>query len=532
MIRVEEYNKNNKADLKRRQLNLNDSESNKKHKRNLPPLHGDRPRYVFYSSDSDSDISDRDKRDKRRKDAPKETQPSRPTSPEKPIITPLPRPQSPKPRPPRLQPPRPQPPRPQPPRPTVRLTQIRPPSWQIINQIDDDDIFLKFLNDVVSPRSTVPAPRESEINPPIKLSLGCKNPRCNHKTAEEDPTPFAKPTVTRISHINDLIELGKTYHCKKNTEFDGLNLRVLCNLVTPLTELCDMIGMENIKTQMVDQILFFLRGLNKKTKCGVCQDCVFSLPCTKTVDDMFHTAITGPPGVGKTKLGKILGSVYKEMGILENGLMKVVSRADLIGEYLGQTAIKTQKMIDSCKGGVLFIDEAYSLGNPEGRDSFSKECIDTINKNLSENRNFLCIIAGYKEPLEKCFFKYNEGLARRFTFRYNVDGYNAHELYEIFCLKTHADGWKLYYENFDSETPEYNDGKQKIIDYFVANVGSFPNFGGDVETFFLMCKIANSRSLVDKEKFMFTADDIEHGLETYLKNRNISESKHTHTVYS
>jgi SpoVK/Ycf46/Vps4 family AAA+-type ATPase len=293
-----------------------------------------------------------------------------------------------------------------------------------------------------------------------------------------------------------------------------------------------MIGMENVKTQMVDQILFFLRGLNKKTKCGVCQDCVFSLPCTKTTDDMFHTAITGPPGVGKTKLGKILGKVYKEMGILENGVMKVVSRPDLIGEYLGQTAIKTQKMIDSCKGGVLFIDEAYSLGNPEGRDSFSKECIDTINKNLSENRNFLCIIAGYKEPLEKCFFKYNEGLARRFTFRYNVDGYTAHELYEIFCLKTHADGWKLSYENFNSETPEYNDGKQKMIDYFVANVGSFPNFGGDIETLFLMCKIANSRSLVDKEKFVFSIDDIEKGLETYLKNRNFSESKHIHTVYS
>ena len=87
---------------------------------------------------------------------------------------------------------------------------------------------------------------------------------------------------------------------------------------------------------------------------------------------------------------------------------KIVKRSDLIGKYLGHTAAKTQKVIDSCKGGVLFIDEAYSLGNPEGRDSFSKECIDTINQNLTENKaNLLCIIAGYKDALDKCFFAYN-----------------------------------------------------------------------------------------------------------------------------
>jgi len=183
-----------------------------------------------------------------------------------------------------------------------------------------------------------------------------------------------------------------------------MNLRILCNLVNPLTELNNMVGMANVKEHMVDQILFFLQGFNVITRCGKCTDCTFGLACIKTQTEMLHTVITGPPGVGKTELGKILGKVYKELGILSNDTFKLVTRSDLIAGYLGQTAIKTQKVIDEAKGGVLFIDEAYSLGNAELRDSFSKECIDTLNQNLSERRDFLCIIAGYKEELEKCFF--------------------------------------------------------------------------------------------------------------------------------
>lgn len=498
MLAVNEYNENDKLKSRKRNYTF--------------------PKHQFYSSESDGDDFTKDRR---HKDTPRKKHRKTPSSPPKPLIIP-PRPSC------------------KPfsiPRPNVipsknpqfRPPPFRPPPRTTFNPSFDDD-FAEFLNMIVDP--TPSKEKELEKIPPIKLSLSCRNPLCNHKTIEEDSTPAIKTSLTQISKIDDLIELGKTYHCKKNTEHNGLNLRVLCNLVSPLTELRDMIGMKTVKIQIVDQILFFLRGLNKTTKCGICQDCVFSLPCTKTADDMFHTAISGPPGVGKTKLGKIIGKIYKEMGILENGEMKIVSRSDLIGEYLGQTALKTQRMIDSCKGGVLFIDEAYSLGNAEGRDSFSKECIDTINKNLSENRNFLCIIAGYKEQLENCFFKYNEGLNRRFTFRYNIDGYDAQELFDIFYLKTHTDGWKLSYEKFDQASEEYKTEKQKTIDYFISNVSAFPNFGGDIETFFLMCKIVNSRSLTTREPFVFSDDDIKKGMKLYLKNRNVSDSKHMYTVYS
>src|SRR5438093_1618571 len=87
--------------------------------------------------------------------------------------------------------------------------------------------------------------------------------------------------------------------------------------------------------------------------------------------------------------------------IKKKNKFKLVKRTDLVGEYLGHTAHKTQRVIDDADGGVLFIDEAYSLGADDKRDSFSKECIDTLNQNLSENRSkFICIIAGYPDELE------------------------------------------------------------------------------------------------------------------------------------
>ena len=140
----------------------------------------------------------------------------------------------------------------------------------------------------------------------------------------------------------------------------------------------------------------------------------------------------------RDRRGKIIKNNQDEF------IFRIVKRADLIGKYLGHTAAKTQEVIDSCKGGVLFIDEAYSLGNAEGRDSFSKECIDTLNQNLSENKNnLLCIIAGYKESLEKCFFSYNEGLNRRFSFRYNIEPYSAEQLRDIFLCKLREIKWDI-----------------------------------------------------------------------------------------
>jgi len=345
----------------------------------------------------------------------------------------------------------------------------------------------------------------------------CNNPLCDHKNFAKGEHTKEDNNPVIINHIMDLVNLGKTYHCKKRKTYHGINLRILSNLVGPLTELNNLVGMNKIKEGIINQIIFFLQGLNKSTKCNDCIDCDYELPCARNMNhDMLHTIITGPPGVGKTELGKILGKVYKNMGVLSKGHMNIATRSDLVGKYLGHTAIKTQEFIDKCRGGVMFLDEAYALGNNEGRDSFSKEAIDVINQNLTERRDFLCIIAGYKDALQKCFFAYNEGLARRFSFKYDITGYSGEELMEIFMLKLGKDDWKL-------ETSE----QDKIKLFFMKNRNAFPNFGGDIETLYLDCKIYHCKRVLfqdDSIKKILSYNDIESGFIMFRSNRAINKN--------
>jgi SpoVK/Ycf46/Vps4 family AAA+-type ATPase len=369
---------------------------------------------------------------------------------------------------------------------------------------------------------------ENDNNNDVTVNLilddKCLNPRCDHidytrkeKLIGFDKLEFLNIPEKDIDSIDDLIEMGYQYHCKKRKIYKGIDLKRLFNLIEPLTELKNLVGMKSVKESMVDQILFFLQKLNKKEKCNVCINCNNNLKCNEVKtenEDMLHTIITGPPGVGKTELGKILGKVYKAMGVLSKGHVMIAKRPDLIAKYLGQTAPKTQAFIDKCKGGVMFIDEAYSLGNPEGRDSFSKECIDTLNQNLTERRDFLCIIAGYEDSLESSFFSFNEGLKRRFSFKYVVDKYTGSELKEIFLIKVKKEDW-IFLGNHDD-----------LDSFFRKNVEYFPRFGGDVETLFLKVKIAHSRRVMFKDEDLrkkITMEDIKKGYEKFTSHRKTKE---------
>lgn len=365
----------------------------------------------------------------------------------------------------------------------------------------------------------------------------CRNPLCDHKKNDEtcDISPNMNTIeLDSINHITDLITLGKSYHCKRNKEYKGLNLRLLCNLIAPLTELNNMIGMDDVKEQIVNQILFFLQGNHTTNKCNKCIECALEMPCINSQTEMLHTVITGKPGIGKTEFGKILGKIYTEMGILSKGTFTIASRADLIANYLGQTATKTQKLIDSCTGGVLFIDEAYSLGSmSSNEDSYSKECIDTLNQNLTEKRDFLCIIAGYKDALDDCFFNVNEGLKRRFTFRYDMKTYNYYELLQIFELKIKQSEWSLWFDNTGDNACDSTNERNKIINFFKKNVNYFPNNGGDMETLLLNCKIYHSRKCFDNKtnRRTLSYDDIINGFNLFMKSRQYKEV-HTPAILS
>ena len=303
----------------------------------------------------------------------------------------------------------------------------------------------------------------------------------------------------KIETLEDLIYLGKLYD-EKNIKKYSFDLKMLNKILGSMEQLNNMIGLEDVKKSIIEFIIYHSQKLEKQS------------------EDMFHTIIQGPPGVGKTELGKILGKIYKGMGIIKSDTFKIVRRSDLIGKYLGHTAAQTQEIIDECEGGIMFIDEAYALGNEDGRDSYSKECIDTINLNLSENKNkFICIIAGYKDALDKCFFSYNEGLRRRFAFRYTIEGYNPTELAKIFAKKAKEISFEFDEDMLKSE---------ELEKFFENNKDSFPDYGGDMETLLLNCKITHSNRIFGKHpkhRKKISKDDIKNGMQRFLLHRQIKK---------
>jgi SpoVK/Ycf46/Vps4 family AAA+-type ATPase len=309
-----------------------------------------------------------------------------------------------------------------------------------------------------------------------------------------------------INNIEDILTLVNTYKVDRSIKYN-INLRALHNIKDPLIELNNMVGMKQLKTNVVDQIIYFAQDLHKGSN-----------------GDFMHTVIYGPPGTGKTEIAKIMGKIYSKMGILNKGTFKKVTRSDLVAGFLGQTAIKTRDVIKECIGGVLFIDEAYSLGNGENKDIFSKECIDTLCEALSEHKHeIMVIIAGYEKELQDCFFKSNQGLDSRFTWRFKTDDYNADDLYNIFLKKVKDIGWSI----------DANGTENININWFKKNMAYFKFYGRDMETLLAKVKIAHGRRVFckkDDEKKKINFADMENGLKMYLSNDNVKNRKNSENM--
>lgn len=308
----------------------------------------------------------------------------------------------------------------------------------------------------------------------------------------------------KINNLQDLIDLADKYPISFDIEYN-INMQAIHNIKTPVTKLNNMIGMSNLKSSVLDQIIYFIQNLH--------------ISNNEFNGDFMHTVIAGPPGTGKTEIAKIMGEIFSNLGILKKKIFKKATRSDLIAGYLGQTALKTKEMIQQCLGGVLFIDEAYALGNQQKRDSFAKECIDTLCEALSDHKdNLMVIIAGYENDLNKCFFSYNKGLDSRFTWRFKTDDYSAKELNLIFHKKIKEIGWK-------------ND---KLKDnWFENKMEYFSYYGRDMETLLSKVKIAHSRRvfcLPNDKKKIITLEDLNNGYDMFMNNDEVKKRNNTSII--
>lgn len=270
-----------------------------------------------------------------------------------------------------------------------------------------------------------------------------------------------------------------------------------------LAEMDELVGLEAVKKD-IRTMMNFIRICKLRQERGM-----------KAPDLSYHMVFSGNPGTGKTTIARMLAQLYKAIGVLKKGQLVEVDRSGLIAGYQGQTALKTAEVIQSALGGVLFIDEAYSLVQADN-DSYGKECIATVLKAMEDHRDELVVIvAGYDDLMQK-FIDSNPGLKSRFNKYIHFPDYTGEEMEKIFLLQCKSNGYII------------EEAAQKLIRdvfdrMFAMRDDNFGN-GRTVRNTFekiINCQAtrladAKSEGLTDEELMKITLADVKAGLEMDL----------------
>ena len=263
----------------------------------------------------------------------------------------------------------------------------------------------------------------------------------------------------------------------------------------PYEELEDLIGLDNVK-QEVKSLANFVKLQKQRQEKGM-----------KTPKMSYHLVFTGSPGTGKTTVARIVARIYKDLGILKTGHTVETDRSGLVAEYVGQTATKTNAIVDSALNGVLFIDEAYALVPENASTDYGQEAISTLLKRMEDDRDKLVvIIAGYTNEMKR-FIDSNPGLQSRFNRYINFPDYTAKELVRIFHMYMKKNQYTI--------SDEADEMLKEKLDYAVEHKDR--NFGNAryVRNVFEKSiqmqanRLEGKSNLSDRELTEITASDIE-----------------------
>ncbi len=217
---------------------------------------------------------------------------------------------------------------------------------------------------------------------------------------------------------------------KPKSKSSDLNVKSIPNddsLEKVMHELNELIGLEDVK-KSVNELINLLKVQKIRTEKGLAN-----------IESSLHSVFMGPPGTGKTTIARLIGRIYKHLGYLEKGHLLETDRAGMVAGYVGQTAIRVNDLVNESVGGVLFIDEAYSLSSMDNGRDFGSEAVDALVKRMEDLRHqFVVIVAGYNEPM-KMFIESNPGLRSRFNRYFSFDHFlptQLYQIFELFCTKT------------------------------------------------------------------------------------------------
>lgn len=323
--------------------------------------------------------------------------------------------------------------------PKIKVADLTSDEFDIDYMISNFEATEQFFDDYIE------FAKKSSLSAMVKVQLGEAADEINHAMDEILPSDNPEETLQNFVEKEGEKKVEDKVKPQKKASKQSAN---------PYKELASLIGLGKVKEE-INTLTNLVKVQQAREKEGL-----------KNSTMSYHLVFTGNPGTGKTTIARIIASIYKDLGILSKGHLVETDRSGLVAEYLGQTAVKTNKIIDDALDGVLFIDEAYTL--TDDQDSYGKEAVATLLKRMEDDRDRLVVIlAGYTDNMQS-FIASNPGLESRFNRYIDFPDYNEEELMQIFMTNVNK-----YEYNLNDDAKEIV--KERIRENIISKDKQFGN---------------------------------------------------------